>query len=89
VKFEVGRYFASGMRFSLWYSITNANEKINGRRYHDKGFSFLIPLDMFLKQSSRNYIGYAMAAWLRDQAASAATGKPLRSTLYEERIQLP
>ncbi|MBM3207318.1 MAG: YjbH domain-containing protein [Chlamydiae bacterium] len=89
VKFEVGKYFASGMRFSLWYSITNANEKINGRKYHDKGFSFLIPLDMFLKQSSRNYIGYAMAAWLRDQAASAATGKPLKATLYEERVQLP
>jgi hypothetical protein len=86
---EVGRYFASGMRFSLWYAWTSANEKIHGRKYHDKGFSFLIPLDMFLKQSSRNYVGYAMAAWLRDQAASAETGKKLYYTLYEERVKLP
>ncbi|NDE82171.1 MAG: YjbH domain-containing protein [Chlamydiia bacterium] len=88
-RFEVGKYFASGMRFSLWYSLTNANEKLNGHRYHDKGFAFMIPLDLFLKQSSRNYIAYAMAAWLRDQAASAGTGKNLYYTLYEERIKLP
>jgi len=86
---EVGRYFASGMRFSLWYAWTNANEKLHGRKYHDKGFAFFLPLDMFLKQSSRNYIGYAMSAWLRDQAASAETGKKLYSTLREERIKLP
>lgn len=86
---EVGRYFASGMRFSLWYAWTNANEKLNGHKYHDKGFAFLLPLDMFLKQSSRNYIGYAMSAWLRDQAASSETGKKLYSTLREERLELP
>lgn len=85
-RFEVGKYFVSGMRFSLWYSLTNANEELNGHRYHDKGFSFLIPLDMFMKQSSRNYVGYAMSAWLRDQAAQASTGKPLYPTLSEARI---
>ncbi len=87
-RFEVGRYFKSGMRFSLWYSLTNANEKLNGHTYHDKGFAFLLPLDMFMKQSSRNYIGYAMSAWLRDQAATADTGKQLYPTLREERIHL-
>lgn len=85
-RFDVGRYFANGIRFGLWYSLTNANEKLNGHRYHDKGFSFLIPLDFFLKQSSRNYVGYAMAAWLRDQAAQADTGKPLYTILSEERF---
>lgn len=85
-RFEIGRYFKSGMRFSLWYSLTNANEELNGHRYHDKGFAFLIPLDMFLKQSSRNYVGYAMSAWLRDQAAQARTGKSLYSILSEERF---
>lgn len=85
-RLEVGRYFASGMRFSLWYSWTNANEELNGHKYHDKGFAFLLPLDMFLRQSSRNFIGYAMAAWLRDQAAQASTGKTLYSTLSEERF---
>lgn len=85
-RFEVGRYFPSGMRFSLWYSLTNANEKLNGHRYHDKGFSFILPLDVFMKQSSRNYVGYAMSAWLRDQAAQADTGKKLYSILSEERV---
>lgn len=85
-RFEVGRYFSSGMRFSLWYSLTTANEELNGHRYHDKGFSFMIPLDVFLKQSSRNYVGYAMSAWLRDQAAQAETGKPLYSIISQERF---
>ncbi len=85
-RFEVCRYFQNGVRFALWYSLTNANEELNGHRYHDKGFAFLIPLDMFMKQSSRNYVGYAMSAWLRDQAAQADTGKKLYSILSEERF---
>ncbi len=85
-RLAVAKYFANGVRFSLWYSYTNANEQLNGHKYHDKGFAFLIPLDMFMKQSSRNYIGYAMSAWLRDQAAQADTGKPLYSILQEERF---
>jgi hypothetical protein len=39
-----------------------------------------------MKKSSRNYVGYAMAAWLRDQAAQADTGKTLYSILSEERF---
>ncbi len=85
-RLELGKYFANGVRFSLWYAVTTANEELNGHRYHDKGFAFLVPLDMFMKQSSRNYVGYAMAAWLRDQAATADTGKRLYPTLREERL---
>lgn len=85
VRVEVGRYFKSGLRFSLWCTFTNGHDKVNGHTYFDKGFAFIIPLDMFLKQSSRNYIGYAMAAWLRDVGARAETGKKLYWTLEEER----
>ncbi len=85
VRIDVGRYFKSGLRFSLWCSFTNGNDHVNGHVYFDKGFAFTIPLDMFLKQSSRNYIGYAMAAWLRDVGARAETGKKLYWTLEEER----
>jgi hypothetical protein len=85
IRIDVGRYFKSGMRFGLWYTLTNGHDVINGKTYHDKGFSFVVPLDFFLKQSSRNYVGYAMAAWLRDVGARAATGKPLYWTLEEER----
>lgn len=85
VRFSVGRYFKSGLRFSLWYTITNGHDHVNGHTYYDKGFAFSMPLDMFLKQSSRNYIGYAMAAWLRDVGARALTGKQLYWTLEEGR----
>jgi hypothetical protein len=85
IKTEVSRYFPSGAYFGLWFTYTNAHDKVNGHTYYDKGFFFSIPLDMFLRQSSRNYVGYAMSAWLRDCGAQAETGKRLYPTLYEER----
>lgn len=85
VRTEVGRYFKSGVRFALWCTVTNGNDHVNGKLYFDKGFSFLIPLDIFLKQSSRSYVGWIMSAWLRDVGARAATGKRLYWTLEESR----
>lgn len=84
-RFEIGRMFPSGLRVGLWYTLTNANDRVNGHRYYDKGFSITMPLDLFLNKSSRTRIGYSMAAWLRDCGASAATGKELYNTLYWER----
>jgi hypothetical protein len=84
-RIDVGRYFKSGLRFSIWCTLTNGHDRVNGHTYFDKGFAFTIPLDIFLKQSSRNYVGYAMAAWLRDVGARAETGKKLYWTLEEER----
>ena len=86
VRFEVTRYYPSGMRFSLWYTLTNANDFVNRQKYHDKGIAFQMPLDIFLKKSSRSMIGYAMSSWLRDIGARAATGIPLYSTVHWERI---
>lgn len=85
VRTEIGRYFKSGMRFALWCTVTNGHDYVNGKIYFDKGFSFLIPMDIFLKQSSLSYVGYAMSAWLRDVGARAATGKRLYWTLEEAR----
>jgi len=85
IRIDLGRYFKSGLRFSLWCAFTNGHDHVNGHTYFDKGFAFIIPLDIFLKQSSRNYIGYAMAAWLRDVGARAETGKKLYWTLEKER----
>ena len=85
-RFEVSRYFPSGVRFSIWYTLTSAHDIVNGSRYRDKGFAFVIPLDIFLKKSSRSMVVYALAVWLRDSGASAATGKPLYTTLHDERI---
>jgi hypothetical protein len=85
IRIEGGRTFASGLRVGLWYTLTNANDHVNGSRYYDKGFSITMPLDLFLRKSSRTRIGYSMAAWLRDCGATAATGKQLYPTLYWER----
>ncbi len=85
IRIEGGRTFQSGLRVGLWYTLTNANDVVNSSRYYDKGFSITMPLDIFMNQTSRTRIGYAMAAWLRDCGAIAATGKTLYPTLYWER----
>lgn len=84
-RFEGARCFSSGLRFGIWYTVTNGHDKVNGQTYFDKGFFFALPLDIFLKQSSRNFITYAMSAWLRDVGAISETGKKLYPTLNEER----
>ena len=84
-RFEVVRCFPSGLRFGLWYTVTNGHDRVNGHTYYDKGFFFALPLDIFLRQSSRSFIGYAMSAWLRDVGAVAETGKRLYPIINEER----
>ena len=85
VRFEGGRTFDNGIRVGLWYTLTNANDVVNHKRYYDKGISITIPLDLFMNQSSRTRIGTALAAWLRDCGAKAYTGKELYHTLFWER----
>ncbi len=85
IRIEGGRTFQSGLRVGLWYTLTNAEDQVNGSRYYDKGFSITMPLDLFLNKSSRTRIGYSMSAWLRDCGAVSATGKQLYPTLFWER----
>lgn len=86
VRIQATRIFPSGLRFALWVTFTNGHDRVNNRTYHDKGFAFYIPFDIFLKQSSRSFLTYAMSAWLRDVGAIAETGVSLFDTLYEERF---
>lgn len=85
VRIELGHYFPSGLRFSLWMTITNGHDRVNGRVYYDKGFCFVLPLDLFFPRSSRNYLGFSMSAYLRDVGARAKTGASLYDTLYRAR----
>lgn len=85
IRLEGGRTFMSGLRVGIWYTFTNANDRVNGHRYYDKGFSITMPLDLFLQKSSRTRVGYSMAAWLRDCGAISQTGKGLHQTLFWER----
>ena len=88
VRFEMSRWFSSGLKVSLWYTITNGHDHVNHQTYYDKGFAFMLPLDFFFSRSSRSYIGYAMSAWLRDVGASVDNGKGLYQTIRLERLQL-
>lgn len=85
IRSEVTRYFPSGLRLTFWYTYTNANDKINGQVYHDKGFYLSIPLDIFYNRSSRTRWGYGMSAWLRDSGVRAFTGGELYYLINEQR----
>ena len=87
-RFEIGRYFPSGMRFSIWYTMTDGGDRVNYKRYFDKGIAFSIPFDFFLRKSSKSMLGYAVSAWLRDVGATAYTGNPLYPTIQKQRQNL-
>lgn len=84
-RFELIRYFPSGLRLSAWYTYTNGHDRINGHTYHDKGVAFSMPLDIFYTHSVRDRWGYGMSAWLRDVGVIAETGKGLYNMITEER----
>lgn len=77
VRFELTRYFPSGLRVGIWYTWTNAHDRINGQIYYDKGVYFSMPLDIFYTHSDRSRFKYGLSAWLRDVGVTAATGKEL------------
>lgn len=85
VRFEVSRYFPSGMEIYIWYTLTNGNDHINGQLYHDKGAGISIPLDIFFCRSSRQRWCYEMSAWLRDVGVRAKNGLDLYDLIREER----
>lgn len=79
VRYEVSRYFDSGLRLTLWYTRTNGHDKINGETYYDKGVMISMPLDIFYTHSSRKRFSYGMSAWLRDVGQFVT----LKESLYE------
>lgn len=84
-RFEIGRKFESGLTITIWYTLTNGRDFINGSRYHDKGIAFTAPLDIFYTCYDRDYWNYGLAAWLRDVGATAYTGRDLYYMIEEER----
>jgi hypothetical protein len=86
-RFEASRYFPSGMRISIWYTLTNAHDRINGKTYHDKGIAFSFPLDIFYTRADRSRWGYGMSAWLRDVGVTACTGQKLFELIREQRSE--
>lgn len=85
VRYEIARYFPSGLEIYLWYTRTNGNDRLNGETYYDKGIGFSMPLDIFYTYSARERWGYGMSAWLRDVGVKAQTGIDLYDTISFER----
>lgn len=84
-RFEISRYFPSGLRVTLWYTLTNGHDKVNGQTYYDKGASFSMPIDIFYTHSDRNRWGYGMSAWVRDVGVSCYTGQELYYLINDQR----
>lgn len=85
VRYEVSRYFESGLRVTFWYTRTNGHDVINGSTYYDKGAMISMPLDIFYTQSSRKRFYYGMSAWLRDVGQFANTGGNLYDLINDLR----
>jgi hypothetical protein len=84
-RYEINKYFSSGLEVYLWYTRTNGHDVVNRQIYYDKGVGFSLPLDFFLTKSCYRRFGYGMSAWLRDVGAIASTGVPLYRTIGYER----
>lgn len=85
VRYELSRYFKSGLRITLWYTRTNGHDKINGQTYYDKGISFTMPLDIFYTHCDPDFWSYGMSAWLRDVGAYSYTGQDLYYLINDQR----
>lgn len=85
VRFDVARYFPSGLRIYFWYTLTNGHDRINGHNYYDKGIGFEMPMDIFYTHADRDQWGYGMSAWLRDVGVTAETGLDLYNLIREQR----
>lgn len=85
MRYEITRYFESGLRISFWYTGTDAHDVVNGRVYHDKGIAFSMPLDIFYMECARDRWGYGMSAWLRDCGYRAPTGRRLYELIFDQR----
>jgi hypothetical protein len=85
VRYEITKYFPSGLEITLWYTQTNGHDRINGQTYYDKGVAFSLPLDIFYTHSQRNRWGYGMSAWLRDVGVKAYTGSDIYNMIQADR----
>lgn len=85
VRNEISRYFPSGLRLTIWYTLTNGHDKINGKTYYDKGIMFSMPFDIFYTYSERSRWNYGMSAWLRDVGVQGMTGLHLYELINEQR----
>jgi hypothetical protein len=76
-RLQGSRCYKSGLKIGFWYTVTNAQDKVNGNTYYDKGVFFSIPFDVLLNKSSRTRLGYSIAERLRDCGVRVMPGRSL------------
>ena len=84
-RFELSRYFRSGLRITIWYTWTNGNDRVNSQIYYDKGIELSMPLDIFYTHTERDKWRYGLSAWLRDVGYFAYTGNRLYNMINDQR----
>lgn len=85
MRYEMSRYFPSGLRLTIWYTRTNGRDKVNGETYYDKGIAFTMPFDIFYTHSERTQWNYGLSAWLRDVGVQICTGLQLYELINDQR----
>lgn len=84
-RFALSHNYPSGFRVTVWYTPTNAHDRINGSTYFDTGIGFSMPLDLFYTYRSRKEWGSGLSPWLRDCGVRRFLGSPLYPTIRAAR----
>jgi hypothetical protein len=64
-RFEIKRYFGNAA-VGFWYTPTDMEDYVGGKRYHDKGISITIPMNLFTPYDSKTIYSYSLSPWTRD-----------------------
>ncbi len=66
--FNASRAFKTGFRIGVYFSLTDISAFEFGEGSFDKGFYFYIPLDLFVRQYSKDMLGWGIRPVTRDGA---------------------
>ena len=79
---DLSRVFDSGFRTGFYFTRTNVPFELFGEGSFDKGFYFIIPLDIFSNQYSRGSINFAYNPLTRDGGQKLTLNNSIRSLIF-------
>ena len=77
LKFDFSREFKSGFRLGAFFSLTDISEEEFGEGSFDKGFYFVMPLEIFSREHNRELGSFGLRPVTRDGAAKMIVGHDL------------
>ena len=75
--FDFSRIFRSGLRMGAYFSLTDISAFEFGEGSFDKGFYFLLPLELFSNKHSKETVPWGLRPLTRDGAAFLDIGYDL------------